>query len=190
MKWVAVCREAFINVYGIRRTRQTLLHQSYKENGLMPLIKKRSGPSKRRLHLKHEDLQRVVNFNNYAEDNAIILPGRHPGHKHFGGKLLLSHVTKAAVWCLYKESMTTLEVHVVGLSSFRNLWGDCWCGEGQHCDGTTSHCWLDWSFDALEPGVVVAKGAATVGTRFQLLRNADVLSPIDGLPVQAPPGHN
>ena len=50
----------------------------------------------------------MVNFNNYAEDNAIVLPGHHTGHKHFGGKLLPSHVTKAAVWRLYEESMTTL----------------------------------------------------------------------------------
>jgi hypothetical protein len=49
-----------------------------------------------------------VNFiNNYAEDNAIVLPGHHPGHKLFGAKLLPSHVTKAAVWHLYKELMTT-----------------------------------------------------------------------------------
>ncbi|KAM9421868.1 uncharacterized protein ACWYII_021765 isoform 2-T2 [Salvelinus alpinus] len=116
MKGVAVCCEAFIHVYG---TRLTLLHRSYKENGLMPPIKKRAGPSK---HLKHEDLQRVVNFiNNYAEDNAVVLPGRHP-HKHLGGKLLPSHVTKAAVWRLYMESMTRFEVRVVGLPSCRNLW--------------------------------------------------------------------
>ena len=74
----------------------------------MPPIKKRAGPSKHRLLLKHEDLQRVVNINNYAEDNAIGLQGRHPGHKHFGGKLLSSHVTKAAGWQLYMELMTTL----------------------------------------------------------------------------------
>jgi hypothetical protein len=75
----------------------------------MPPIKKRAGPSKHRLQLKHEDLQRVVIIiNNYAEDNSIVLPGRLPGHKHFRGKLLPSHVTKAAVWRLNKESMTTL----------------------------------------------------------------------------------
>ncbi|KAM9528351.1 uncharacterized protein ACWYII_041044 isoform 1-T2 [Salvelinus alpinus] len=46
------------------------------------------------------------------------------------------------------------------------------------------------SFDALEPGVVAAKECSdSVGTRF-LLRNADILPPIDGLPVQAPPGLN
>ena len=89
--------------FSISRTRLILL-QSYKENGLMPPIKKRAAPSMHRLHLKHEDLQRVVNFiNNYAKDNAIVLQGRHLGHKHFGGKLLPCHVTKAAVWHLYKE---------------------------------------------------------------------------------------
>ncbi|XP_045551199.1 uncharacterized protein [Salmo salar] len=292
MKGVAVRCEAFIHVYG---TRLTLLHWSYKENGLMPPIRKRAGPSKHRLHLKHEDLQRVVNFiNNYAEDNAIVLPGRHP-HKHLGGKLLPPHVTKAAVWHLYKESMTTLEVRVVGLPSFRNLWGkllphisstaphlkpSClWgpvlnqqektlgciaalillnkctslqpgpiyfltphkCGLFGVCcegipqqvnylidegmlsskvkdstltgvnipqlvgleDGTVlveSYCWQQhltlyfrlllqikqyqhFSFDVLEPGVVAKERSDSVRTRFQLLCNADILPPIDGLPV-------
>ena len=44
----------------------------------------------------------------------------------------------------------------------------------------TSTCFgyfLFYSFDALEPGVVVAKEC-----------NADILPPIDGLSVQAPPG--
>ncbi|KAM9459790.1 uncharacterized protein ACWYII_011206 [Salvelinus alpinus] len=46
-----------------------------------------------------------------------------------------------------------------------------------------------FSFDAVEPGVVVAKERSdSVRTRFQLLHNADILPPIDGLPVQAPPG--
>ncbi|XP_036816247.1 uncharacterized protein LOC110503063 [Oncorhynchus mykiss] len=47
------------------------------------------------------------------------------------------------------------------------------------------------SFNALEPGVVVAKERSdSVRTRFQLLRKADILPPIDGLPVQAPPGQD
>jgi hypothetical protein len=48
---------------------------------------------------------------------------------------------------------------------------------------------LFYSFGALEPGVVVAKERSnSVETRFQLLPNTDILPPIDGLPVQAPPG--
>ena len=59
----------------------------------------RASPSKHRLLLKHEDLQRVENFiSNYEEDNTIVLPG----HKHFAGKLLPSLLIKAAVWHLYK----------------------------------------------------------------------------------------
>jgi hypothetical protein len=45
---------------------------------------------------------------------------------------------------------------------------------------------LFYSFDALEPGDVVSKERSdSVGTRFQLLHNADILLPMDGLPVQA-----
>ena len=48
---------------------------------------------------------------------------------------------------------------------------------------------LFYSFNALEPGVVVAKERSdSVGTRFQLPRKADILLPIDGLAVQASPG--
>ena len=36
--------------------------------------------------------------------------------------------------------------------------------------------------------VLSPRSVRTVGTRFQLLHNADILSPIDGLPVKAPPG--
>ncbi|KAM9551393.1 uncharacterized protein ACWYII_028084 [Salvelinus alpinus] len=43
-----------------------------------------------------------------------------------------------------------------------------------------------FSFDALEPGVVSKKHSDSVGTRFQLLHNADIPPPIDGLPVDAP----
>ncbi|KAK6315674.1 hypothetical protein J4Q44_G00131980 [Coregonus suidteri] len=46
-----------------------------------------------------------------------------------------------------------------------------------------------YSFDTLEPGVVVPKERSdSVGTRFQLLHNADILPPIDGLLVEVPPG--
>ena len=48
---------------------------------------------------------------------------------------------------------------------------------------------LFYSFDAPESGVVVAKEHSdSIWTRFWLLRNTDVLPPIDGLPVQAPLG--
>ena len=67
----------------------------------MPPIRKRAGPSKHRLPLKQEDLQRVVHFiNNHREDYVIVLPGRHPGHQHFGGKLLTSRNKSSRVTSL------------------------------------------------------------------------------------------
>jgi hypothetical protein len=61
---------------------------------------------------------------------------------------------------------------------------------GRWIDVVLFFCYfLFLSFDALEPGVVVTKERSdSVRTRFQLMRNADILPPIDGLPVQAPPG--
>jgi hypothetical protein len=48
---------------------------------------------------------------------------------------------------------------------------------------------LFYSFDALEPGVIVTKERwDLVRTSFHLLRNANILPPIDGLPVRAPLG--
>ncbi|XP_045551322.1 uncharacterized protein [Salmo salar] len=47
----------------------------------------------------------------------------------------------------------------------------------------------DHAVPEIQPGLVVAKERLdSVGSRFQLLRNADILPPIDGLPVQASPG--
>lgn len=47
---------------------------------------------------------------------------------------------------------------------------------------------LFYIFDALGPGVVGKEHSDSVGTRFQLLCNTDILPPINGLPVQALPG--
>jgi hypothetical protein len=50
---------------------------------------------------------------------------------------------------------------------------------------------LFYSFNALEHDVVSNERLDSVWARFQLLCNADILPilpPIDGLPIQAPPG--
>jgi integrase len=60
----------------------------YKTNGLAPRYKKSGGRRKDPRFLSHDDIKRVVSFiENYAEDHAIILPGRIPGFKNFRMKL-------------------------------------------------------------------------------------------------------
>ena len=72
--------------------------------------------------LELDDVRRVVRFVlNYAEQHAIILPGRIPGFKRDDIKALPSDVTKAGMWRLYCDSIND-GVRIVGLSSFCSLW--------------------------------------------------------------------
>lgn len=71
--------------------------------------KKHSLPRPQARFISPEDINRVVDFiKNYAEDNAIMLPGRQPGHKDWHVKLLPTHVSKASVWRLYVKSAKEL----------------------------------------------------------------------------------
>ena len=69
-------------------------------------------------------VQVVVEFlRNYAEDHAILLPGRIPGYNRFDLKLLPSSTTKLGVWEVYRESVEPLlNTRVVGHRSFINTW--------------------------------------------------------------------
>ena len=65
----------------------------------------------------------MVSFvKNFAEDHAILLPGRIPGYSRFDLKLLPSHTTKLSTWEKYKDSVAILGVRVVGYRSFRDTW--------------------------------------------------------------------
>ena len=78
------------------------------ENGLRPCKHGRSVP---RNATKLTDIENVVQFINfYAENNAILLPGRIPGYKRDDIQLLLSSTTKK-VWQLYQQSATEMGGH-------------------------------------------------------------------------------
>ena len=47
----------------------------------------------------------VTFITNYAEQHALVLPGRVPGFKRSDIRLLPSSETKASVWRLYKAAM-------------------------------------------------------------------------------------
>ena len=68
------------------------------------------------LHLS--DIEYVVSFvRNYADDSAILLPGRISGYKRDDVVLLPSSTTKTAVWNLYcTAAKNVLDVKSVGYS--------------------------------------------------------------------------
>ena len=73
--------------------------------------------------LTADDLQHVVNFLfSYAEDHAILLPGRVPGYKDSDRQLLPSNTTKRAVWHIYLEASSNTNIRVVKYSTFTAVW--------------------------------------------------------------------
>ena len=78
---------------------------------------------KRRLAVEYclvlDDVKRIVKFlTNYADTNALVLPGRVPGFKRTDIKLLPSSHTKTVVYAVYKTSLEDNDHRVVGSSSF------------------------------------------------------------------------
>ena len=87
------------------------------------------GPRNRVQHLPYNttplsDIQQFVQFVwRYAEENAILLPGRIPGYKRDDIQLLPSSTTKHNIWELYHRTASELEgARAVCYSLFCRLW--------------------------------------------------------------------
>ena len=108
----------------ISQDKLTALLKHYKEFGLTPRHKQSGGRRAAYVRLlKHADISRVVAFLvNFAEDHALMLPGRIPGFKRFDIKLLPSHYTKACVWRKYVAAMEAAGERAVKVDAFRKLW--------------------------------------------------------------------
>ncbi|XP_055076286.2 uncharacterized protein [Misgurnus anguillicaudatus] len=121
---IEICKNTFVFLMGIGRDTLADIVKHYEENGARPrLRKKHSLPRPPVRFIKSEDINRVVDFiKNYAEDNAILLPGQQPGHKYCHVKLLPTHVSKASVWRLYVKSAKELGERAVCKTSFKALW--------------------------------------------------------------------
>ena len=60
---------------------------------------------------------------NYAEQNALLLPGRVPGYSRSDVKLLPSSVSKRLIWRVYQiAAVNDGSIHTVAYSTFNRLW--------------------------------------------------------------------
>ncbi|XP_047201684.1 CAP-Gly domain-containing linker protein 4-like isoform X3 [Girardinichthys multiradiatus] len=113
----------------------------FDENGARPRLRKKSQRPQDPDYISSEQLRRVLEFiKNYAEDHTIMLPGRHPGHRDWHVKLLLTHVSKASVWRLYMKSAKELGERAVCKSSFKALWTQL-LPHIRSCRPRTDLCW-------------------------------------------------
>lgn len=98
-----ICKEAFLFLHCISRTKFLSLVKHYKKNGLTL----RSHGNKKRLPsstFSAETVENVVKFIlNVAEDQALLLPGRVPGFKRVYVKLLPSVLTKHSLWKTFRN---------------------------------------------------------------------------------------
>ena len=117
-----ICRDVFKSLHGISQNKLTALITHYKVAG----VEARVHHNKRKLPanaMKFDDTRAVVNFVvNYAKANAILLPGRTPGHWKSDVKLLPTNCTKKTVYVQYCSSVDAAGTRKASLRTFRRLW--------------------------------------------------------------------
>ena len=116
-----ICRKTSLP-HSIGEFRLRAIKASYLSEGMVPRVHSHTGrvPSHA---LVMEDIQNIVKFIlQYAESNAILLPGRVPGYKRDDIQILPSSITKRAVWKLYQHTATTLSMRNVGYSTCCRCW--------------------------------------------------------------------
>ena len=65
----------------------------------------------------------IKNFlSNYADENAVLLPGRIPGFKNEDIQLLSSSNTKMNVWKSFKRACEESNKQAVSYTKFTDLW--------------------------------------------------------------------
>ena len=108
-----VCIHTFAFLFGIGANhRIKAIKKHYLENGMEPRVHKNA----KRLPPKttsYEDIMALVKFlQNYAETNAILLPGRIPGYKRDDIKLLPSSTTKKVHFLYTRNAQYVIPKHV------------------------------------------------------------------------------
>ena len=117
-----ICRDIFKKLHAISQDKLTALIAHYKVAGVEARVhrSKRKRPANA---LKFDDTRAVVDFIvNYAEANAIILPGRTPGHWKTDVKLLPTNCTKKKVYLQYCDATDAAGTRKVAVQTFRRLW--------------------------------------------------------------------
>ena len=118
-----VCHKMFRFLHGIGVKRFKNLARNFKENGLTPRI---HGNTRKVPHnaLSFSSIQFFVKFVfNYAEQHALLLPGRVPGYSRSDLQLLPSSVSKQAIWRVYHAAAEANgSIHPIAYTTFCFLW--------------------------------------------------------------------
>ena len=116
-----LCRQAFLFLINISKTKLQNLRQHYNQEGLQSRRHGNVGRAPPNSHL-FETREIVKNFiENYADNHDVILPGRIPGYRDASIVLLSSAETKLNVYRFYKECCEKSELASVASTTFYDL---------------------------------------------------------------------
>ena len=126
-----------------------------------------------------EELKCVVSFlQNYAEQNAVLLPGRIPGFKRTDLQLLPTETTKRAVWNAYMQSCATLTYRMAMYMTFTAIWRR-YLPHIVITKPKTDLCWTcqQNSFAITASSNKSESEKAKVKTKFTLMMATDIILP-------------
>ena len=115
-------KEMFLNLHGISYSRFRRFKEHYEEHGIALRV---HGNHKRTPHnaLPLAATEDVKNFlTNYADENAVLLPGRILGFKNDDIRLLSSSEKKVNVWRTFKRACEATDKQAVCYTKFIKLW--------------------------------------------------------------------
>ena len=117
-----VCRSTYLFAHGVGLKRYKNLCKHYDRNGFGTRRHGNVGKSSHNA-FAISDEQNVIKFiSNYADYNAMPLPGRMPKMKDYTVMMLPSDVTKSNLWRRYSKACAEASCRAVGLTKFKNLW--------------------------------------------------------------------
>ena len=115
-----ICQATFLFLHSMSVTRFNAIKRSWLQSGLLPRVRSTTLPHNT---TQLSDIRNVVRFIlQYAEDHAILLPGRIPGYKRNDIQVLPSSTTKRQVWEAYHHAISQGPGTVVSYSLFCSLW--------------------------------------------------------------------
>ena len=118
-----MCVKMFTFLHGVGKKRMRNLIEHVKVEGLSPRV--HGNTCRKPKHsLSLTSIQYVVRFlHTYAEQHALLLPGRIPGYSRTDIQLLPSSLSKRKVWDTYRVAAAEVsDIHTVFYSYFTYLW--------------------------------------------------------------------
>ena len=119
---VQVCKKTYLFAHGIGEKRYRNLCKHFDLNGVTPRIHKNLKRVPHNACSVEEEKHIITFIQNFADCNAMPLPGRMPNMKDYSVMMLPSDITKSGIWGNYVSSCSQSGIRAVGLTKFKYAW--------------------------------------------------------------------